>query len=75
MSRTYRNLDGMHQCAIRFPKTENERKQIDGILHDEDLMQYPVSKLNHLKARGHNLPSAWDDKVVSSYYQEDYNVG
>jgi hypothetical protein len=73
MSKTIRNLDGMHRYAIRFPKTENERKQLDGILHDPELMEFPISGLNHMKAREHNLPSAWNDKVASGYYQEDYS--
>ena len=74
MSRTIRNLDGMHRYALRYPKTENERSQLDTILHDEELMNYPVSKVNHMRAREHNLPSAWDDRVVSAYYQQDYKI-
>ena len=72
MSRTNRNLEGMHRYAIRYPKTKNERSQLDAILHDAELMEFPVSKINHMKAREYNLPSAWDDKVVSGYYQQDY---
>ena len=74
MSRTNRNLDGMHRYAFRYPKTENERSQLDTILHDEELMNFPVSKVNHMKSREHNLPSAWDDRVVSAYYQQDYKI-
>ena len=74
MSRTNRNLDGMHRYALRYPKTENERSQLDTILHDEELMNFPVSKVNHMRAREHNLPSAWDDRVVSAYYQQDYKI-
>jgi hypothetical protein len=74
MSRTNRNLEGMHRCAFRYPKTKNERTQLDTILHDNELMELPVSKVNHMKARGHNLPSAWDDKIVSGYYQQDYKL-
>lgn len=72
MSRTIRNLDGMHPYAIRFPKTENERKQLEGVLNDPELMEFPISGLNHMKAREHKLPSAWNDKVISGYFQEDY---
>lgn len=74
MSRTFRNLNGMHRYAIRFPKTENERKQLEGVLHDPELLEFPVSGLNHIKARESKLPSVWDDKIVSGYYQEDYEV-
>lgn len=64
----------MHRYAIRFPKTENERKQLEGVLHDPELLEFPVSGLNHIKARENKLPSVWDDKIVSGYYQEDYEV-
>jgi len=74
MSRTHRNLEGMHRCAFRYPKTKNERTQLDTILHDSELMELPVSKVNHLKTRRHNLPSAWDDIIVSGYYQQDYKI-
>jgi hypothetical protein len=74
MSHTFRRTEGWHSGALRFPKTENERKQLDGILHDPELMEFPLSGLNHLKAREHNLPTAWDDNVVSGYYQQDYEV-
>ena len=71
MSRTNRNLDGMHRYALRFPHTFNEIKQLDGILHEEDLEGLPVSGLNHMRAREHHLPTAWDDKVISAYYEAD----
>jgi hypothetical protein len=74
MSRTYRNTDGMHKYALRYPKTENERKQLDGVLHDCELFEFPVSKFNHMRSRENNLPSCWDDKVISAYYQQDYEV-
>ena len=74
MSRTNRNLEGMHKGALRFPHTFNEIRQLDGILHEEDLEDLTVSKVNHMKAREHNLPTAWADQVVSGYYQEDYEV-
>lgn len=72
MSRTNRNLEGMHSGALRLPHTFNEIRQLDGILHEEDLQGLPVSKVNHMKARENNLPTAWSDNVVSGYYQEDY---
>jgi len=69
MSRTHRNTEGWHSGAFRFPHTENERKQLDGMLHDPELLELPISGLNHMKAREHELPSAWDDKVISAYYE------
>lgn len=73
MSRTFRNTDGMHPAALRYPHTFSEIRQLDGVLHEEDLEGLPVSGLNHIKAREHNLPTAWDDRIVSAYYEEDYN--
>lgn len=73
MSRTYRQTEGWHSGAIRFPHTENERKQLDGIIHDVQLeLDCPISGLNHMKAREHKLPSDWSDKVVSAYYEVEH---
>lgn len=72
MSRTYRNTVGMHKCAFRYPKTANEIKQINGIINDDEIFDYNISKLNHMKSRGKNLPTCWDDMIVSAYYQQDY---
>lgn len=72
MSRTNRNLEGMHHYAFRFPHTFNEIKQLDGILHEEDLEGLPVSGVNHMKSREHSLPTSWADQVVSAYYQQDF---
>ena len=74
MSRTNRNVEHIHSGAFRHPHTFNEIRQLDGILHEEDLEDLPVSKVNHMKARENELPTAWDDNVVSGYYQEDYEV-
>ena len=70
MSRTFRKTEGWHNGAIRFPHTENERKQLDGVLHDPELMELPVSGVNHMRAREHELPSAWDDITISAYYEK-----
>ncbi|NDB82636.1 MAG: hypothetical protein EB127_07835 [Alphaproteobacteria bacterium] len=72
MSRTRRNLEGMHRGALRFPQTTKEIRQLDAIVNDPELKDYPVSGLNHMKSREHNLPTAWDDRVVSGYEQMDY---
>jgi hypothetical protein len=65
MARTRRNLEGMHRGAYRFPHTFNEIRQLDKILHEEDLEYFSVSGINRMRAREHNLPTAWDDNVVS----------
>lgn len=72
MSRTYRKLEGMNRCALRHPKTSNERKNLIGLLQDNYVEEYEISGLNHLRHRLVNCPTAWDDKVVSAYYEEDY---
>lgn len=74
MSRTYRNLEGMSHCALRRPRTFNEIRQLDGILYDEDLNEYNVSGMNHIRSREHQLPTHWDDIIVSGYYQQDWDT-
>ena len=44
MSRTYRNLEGMHRGAIRFPHTFNEIRNLSAIMTDEDLDDFDLSK-------------------------------
>jgi len=72
MSRTFRNTEGMNRYAYRFPHTFSEIRQLDGILHEEDLEGLPISGLNHIRSREHNLPTAWDDKLISGY-NENYH--
>ena len=72
MSRTFRNTEGMNKCALRNPKTANERKNIIGLLQDINVEEYEISGVNHLHHRLANCPTAWDDKVVSAYYEKDY---
>jgi hypothetical protein len=69
MSRTNRNVEHIHSGALRHPHTENERSQLDVILHDEELVDYSLSKMNHMKSRKNNLVSDWDDITVSAYYE------
>lgn len=66
MSRTYRNASKAGFYPYRYPKTFNERKQLEGYLFDED-----VTLSNRDKSKIHNLPTVYDDMVVSGYY-EDY---
>jgi sulfur relay (sulfurtransferase) complex TusBCD TusD component (DsrE family) len=67
MSRTYRNLEGINRCALRRPKTSNERKNIIGLIKDNCIEGYQISGLNHLHHRLANCPTAWDDKLISGY--------
>lgn len=72
MSRTFRK-NSFNDCALRSPRTFNEKRNIDAIVTDDDVMEFSVSKLNRIKNR-RSIPSHWDDIVTSSYYQTDYNV-
>ena len=72
MSSTNRNVEHIHSGALRHPHTFNEIRQLDGILQEEELKEYPLSGFNHLKAREHQLPTSWDDIVVSGYYESDH---
>lgn len=67
MSRTYRNAEKVNYLAYRRPKTFNERKQLEGLLFDDE-----VVLRNRDKAKIVNLPTVYDDIVRSGYY-EDYN--
>jgi hypothetical protein len=73
MSRTYRNLEGMHRGALRFPHTFNEIRQLDGFLREDGTEEFRISKLNRSRSRRNMIPTAWDDRVVSGYEQQDYN--
>lgn len=74
MSRTNRNTEHLHSGALRHPHTFNEIRQLDGILREWELKEYPLSGFNHLKAREYQLPTSWDDTVVSAYYETDYKT-
>ncbi len=67
MSRTYRNAEKVNYKAYRRPKTFNERKQLEGLMFDNE-----VELRNRDKAKIVNLPTVYDDIVRSGYY-EDYN--
>lgn len=69
MSRTHRNTEALSNSYFRHPKTENERKQLDAFLHDVELLDYPVSGINHARKRMSHVPTAWDDEKYSAYYE------
>ena len=72
MSRTFRK-NSFNKCALRSPKTFNEKRNIDSIITDDEVMKLPISGMNRIKSR-RAIPSHWDDIVTSSHYQTDYNV-
>lgn len=67
MSRTTRNTNKVYSHPYRYPKTFNERKQLEGLFHDNE-----VSLRNRDKVKITNLPTVYNDIVCSGYY-EDYN--
>ena len=67
MSRTFRRNNDWNSGALRYPQTFREIKQLDGVLHEEDLNDFTLSGRNHLKARENQLPTCWNDQVISAY--------
>jgi hypothetical protein len=62
MSRTHRQVP-YSPAAMRHPHTFNEIKQLSAVEQEE----YPVS------SRNRKPPTAWDDIVATSAYQEDHH--
>lgn len=75
MSRTIRkNHEWVKDhCYFRNPHTFSEIRQLDGILHEGDLTEYSISKMNRIRSREHSLPTVYDDIVISAYYELDHN--
>ena len=48
----------------RHYHTENERKQLDGVVHDSEANGWNVSKLNRIKSRANNLP---DNSLIDDH--------
>lgn len=73
MGKTIRSKEGInyHCGALRRPRTFNEISQLEELLIDDDLEDYNISGMNRIKKRKH-LPTAWDDEVISAYYEEDH---
>jgi hypothetical protein len=72
MSRTHRK-QFYQKCALRKPKTSQERKQLLAILDEVELQEYEISGVNHLHHRLSKLPHANDDVVIAAYYEKDYS--
>ena len=66
MSRTTRNGTKADFYPYRYPKTFNERKQLNTLLYDDE-----VVLRNRDKAKITNLPTVYDDIIISGY-REDY---
>lgn len=66
MSRTNRNGIKADFYPYRYPKTFNERKQLNTLLYDDEVLLR-----NRDKAKITNLPTVYDDIIISGY-REDY---
>jgi len=68
MSKTQRNFPDWRRFYYRRPRTTNEIKQNTGLLADikADDISYDISGLNRIHR---HIPNAWDDVVISAYYQ------
>lgn len=71
MSKTFRKKY-YNSCALRHPKTTNEISQINHILNDIKDEDYSISGINRMHSRL-NIPTVYDDIVISSHYEMDYN--
>lgn len=71
MSRTHRQTS-YNKCALRSPKTLNEKRQIDSFLTDDETVEFQISGMNRIKNR-RSIPTHHDDNVCSSYYETDYD--
>ena len=60
MSRTYRS-NQYDFDYFRHPKTQGERKKLDGFIHDAILEDFSISGVNHAHRRLSKVPTAWDD--------------
>lgn len=73
MARTYRNKN-YNSAALRRPRTQNEIRLIESVLSTEDeLVDYNVNLSGRNRLTGRYIPNAYDDIVVSAYYETDYN--
>lgn len=72
MSRTHRKKF-YSKAALRHPRTSNEKSQLQGILHDPDFKEFTLDKMNRIQSRiSDRLPTAYNDIVISAYYETDY---
>lgn len=74
MSRTYRNsrilYSEKYKAYLRKPKTFNEIKQNEGLLHED--FEYQISGKNRISKRK-SLPTVYDDIDCAGVW-EDYNL-
>jgi hypothetical protein len=72
MARTHRSLPKKScYCYFRKPKTSQEIRKLKGLLNDLKLedSEYKLSGVNRMHRY---IPTAWDDIVISAYYEQDF---
>ena len=74
VTRTNRNLP-VNRYPLRNMHSYNEKSQLDEILHDPELKELPMSKVNRMRSRrgeSGKLPDAWDDILISAYRETEW---
>lgn len=74
MTRTNRNLP-VNRYPLRNLRSYNEKSQLDEILHDPELKELPMSKVNRMRSRrgeSGKLPDAYDDILISAYRETNW---
>lgn len=72
MSKTHRNLP-KKVLYYRKPKTTQEIRENEGLLNDLKVEEsdYKISGINRMNRY---IPSAWDDIVISAYYEQNFKL-
>lgn len=66
MSRTKR-AKHFNRCALRKPKTQNERRS--SLMAIDAILDAGFEPDNRLKSTVTRKPTAWDDIVISAYFE------
>ena len=65
MSRTFRNPVYEYNY-FRHPKTQGERKKLDGFIRDSVFEEFSISGINHAHHRLNRIPTSYDDVGFSA---------
>lgn len=72
MARTHRTLP-KKRYYFRKPKTTQEIRKLKGLLNDLKVeeSEYKLSGVNRMHRY---IPTAWDDYVISAYYEMNFKT-
>lgn len=75
MSRTHRKdiRTDQYYRFYRKPKTKNERAHLIGLISDNYTEDYKLSGMNRIHRRKAEVPTSWNDIVISSLYELDHH--